>query len=85
MLQTKVNSALSPFQSIYNITQKGKLHKLKNLVSDSQRSDIMQAQNSTAVEESLMAAPFLQPPLPNPHVSSKGAVPKATAVRERLS
>lgn len=78
-------SSLSLFQSIYIITQIGNLHKLLNLVSASQRPDILQAQNSKEVEESLMAALFYNHLCRTLMSRQKMQFSKATAVGERLS
>lgn len=48
-----------------------------NLVSANQYPDILQTKISKEVDEGRMAGPFLQPPMPNIHVSPIGLVPKS--------
>lgn len=47
-----------------------------NLVSTSQHPDILQTEISKEMDEGCMAGSFLQPPMPNIHVSPIGVVPK---------
>ena len=47
-----------------------------NLVSANQYPDILQTKISKEVDEGRMVGPFLQPPMPNIHVSPIGLVPK---------